>query len=141
MNEAYPPLPQKLEDLATEVVDSALEIHKKLGPGLLEKVYEVCLCHELSKRGIETKRQVPVVIRYDNIVFDEGLRLDVLVKDSIILELKVAEKHNPGLRGPSLNLHEAYEQTPGFRDQFQRAHYKRRDISKDSVTPFFYFVS
>jgi len=62
---------------------------------LLEKVYEVCFCHELSKRGLEYKRQVDVPIVYDGIVFDEGLRLDVLVEELIICELKAVEEMNP----------------------------------------------
>ena len=114
MKKHYPPLPQELEDLATEIVDAALAVHRKLGPGLLEKVYEVCLCHELSKRGIETKRQVPVGIRYDNIVFDEGLRLDVLVKDSIVCELKVAEKHNPVFEAQVLTYMKLMNKRLGF---------------------------
>jgi GxxExxY protein len=62
---------------------------------LLEKVYEVCFCHELSKRGLEYKRQGDVPIVYDGIVFDEGLRLDVLVEELIICELKAVEEMNP----------------------------------------------
>jgi GxxExxY protein len=62
---------------------------------LLEKVYEVCFCHELSKRGLEFQRQVEVPIEYDGIVFNEGLRLDVLVEDLIICELKAVDEMNP----------------------------------------------
>lgn len=62
---------------------------------MLEKVYEVCFCHELSKRGLEYKRQVDVPIVYDGIVFDEGLHLDVLVEELIICELKAVEEMNP----------------------------------------------
>ena len=67
------------EDLAKEIVDAAYLVHKQLGPGLLERIYEVCFCHELSKKGINTRRQVSVPIQYDGITFEEGLRLDVLV--------------------------------------------------------------
>ncbi len=83
------------EFLAREIVDSAFQVHKKLGPGLLEKVYEVCLCHELYKKGIEYKRQVEIPIVYDNIVFNEGLVVDVMVENLIICELKAVDKVNP----------------------------------------------
>lgn len=85
----------KEELLAKKIVDSAFNVHKNLGPGLLEKVYEVCFCHELRKRNIEYKRQVKVPIQYDNITFDEGLVLDVLVDDLVICELKAVDKINP----------------------------------------------
>ena len=70
-------------------------MHKKLGPGLLEKVYEVCFCHELSKRGLTYQRQVDIPVVYDGIVFDEGLRLDVLVEELVICELKAVDEMNP----------------------------------------------
>jgi GxxExxY protein len=83
------------ETLAKEIVDAAYLVHKQLGPGLLEKIYEVCFCHELSKKGINTRRQVSVPIQYDGITFDEGLRLDVLVEDMIVCELKAVDTFNP----------------------------------------------
>ncbi len=76
-------------------VKAAYAAHKALGPGLLEKVYEVCFCHELSKRGLEYQRQVDIPIVYDGIVFDEGFRLDVLVEELIICELKAVDEMNP----------------------------------------------
>lgn len=84
----------KLERVAREIVNAAFKVHKQLGPGLLERVYEVCLCYELEKAGLKVKRQIPVPIVYDNIEFDEGFKLDVLVEDLIICELKsVIELH------------------------------------------------
>ena len=62
-----------------------------MGPGLLEKIYEVCFCHELAKRGLKYQRQVDIPIKYDGVIFDEGLRLDVLVENLIICELKAVE--------------------------------------------------
>lgn len=88
-------LSRREEFLATQIVDCAFKVHKHLGPGLLEKIYEICFCHELSKRGIEYKRQVDIPIIYDNLIFDEGLRLDVLVEDAVICELKAVELVNP----------------------------------------------
>ena len=91
----FTPLTENEEQIAKQVVDAAFTVHKALGPGLLEKVYEVCFCHELSKRGLEFKRQADVPIEYDGIVFDEGLRLDVLVENLIICELKAVDEMNP----------------------------------------------
>ncbi|MEP6682961.1 MAG: GxxExxY protein [Parafilimonas sp.] len=88
-------LSEQEEYLAKEIVDCAFKVHKQLGPGLLEKVYEICFCHELSKKGIQYKRQIDIPIFYDNLVFNEGLRLDVLVEDLIICELKAIELVNP----------------------------------------------
>jgi GxxExxY protein len=91
----FNPLAENEERIAKQIVDAAYTVHKALGPGLLEKVYEVCFCHELSKRGLEFQRQVEVPIEYDGIVFNEGLRLDVLVEDLIICELKAVDEMNP----------------------------------------------
>ncbi len=88
-------LPKKQEDIATKIVDAAYAVHKSLGPGLLERVYEVCFCHELSKRDLNYQRQVDIPIVYDGIVFDEGLRLDVLVEELVICELKAVDEINP----------------------------------------------
>jgi GxxExxY protein len=67
-------------------------VHKNLGLGLLEKVYEVCFCHELSKRDLKYEKQVEIPILYDGIVLDQRLRLDILVEDLIICELKAIKK-------------------------------------------------
>ena len=80
---------------ATNIVDAAYSVHKALGPGLLEKIYEACFCHELTKRGITYQRQVDIPVEYDGIIFDEGLRLDVIVEDLIICEIKAVDKINP----------------------------------------------
>jgi GxxExxY protein len=89
------PIPKELDAIGKFIVDAAYTVHKNLGPGLLEKVYEICFCHELSKRGLTYKRQIDIPVVYDNIIFDEGLRLDVLVEDEIICELKAIEIVNP----------------------------------------------
>jgi GxxExxY protein len=84
-----------LDNIGKKIVDAAYTIHKNLGPGLLEKVYEVCFCHELSKRRLFYQRQVDIPIVYDSIVFDEGLRIDVIVENEVICELKAIEIVNP----------------------------------------------
>ena len=94
-NKNYEPIPDELERIGKLIVDSAYTIYKNLGPGLLEKVYEVCLCHELKKRGLKCERQLYFPIIYDEIEFEEGLRLDILVNDKIIIEVKAIETVNP----------------------------------------------
>jgi GxxExxY protein len=83
------------EETGKLIVNAAYVVHKTLGPGLLEKVYEVCFCHVLTKDGCIIKRQLDIPIMFDNIVFSEGLRLDVLVNDLVICELKALETVNP----------------------------------------------
>ena len=83
------------EDIGKAIVGAAFKIHKELGPGLLEKVYEVCLAHELRKNGFQVVRQIDIPIQYDGITFDEGLRLDILVENKIIVEVKAIEQVNP----------------------------------------------
>ena len=74
--------------IAKEVVDSAFKVHTKLGPGLLEHVYEIALYHELCKGGFSCERQVPIPIIYDGIKFDEGFKADIIVSNLVLVELK-----------------------------------------------------
>ena len=85
----------RTEEIAKIIVNSAYKVHKELGPGLLEKVYEVCLAHEISKAGLVVKRQIDLPIIYDGLEFNEGLRLDLLVEDTVIVEIKAVELVNP----------------------------------------------
>lgn len=87
------PTPRE-EEIAKVLVNCAFKVHLELGPGLLERVYEVCLVHELQKAGLKVQRQVDIPIQYDGIVFDEGLRIDLLVEDCIIVELKAVDTVN-----------------------------------------------
>src|SRR5215475_12494122 len=73
------------------VVDTAIEVHRQLGPGLLETVYEAILAHELSIKGLHVQRQVPIVIRFKSMTFDEAFRADIVVENKIIIELKSVE--------------------------------------------------
>lgn len=79
-------------DIGKIVVDCAVQLHKTLGPGLLESVYEVLLAHELEQAGCSVKRQVSIPIQYKGIRFDEGFRADIIVEDKVILELKSVEQ-------------------------------------------------
>jgi len=90
----YPSLSVKEEEVGKIIVNACYTIHKTLGPGLLEKVYEICLTHELQKAGLMVQRQVSVPIVYDGIVFEEGLRLDLLVENVVICEIKAVEQIN-----------------------------------------------
>jgi len=91
----FNPIPPALEEIGKKIVHAAYLVHKALGPGLLEKVYEICFCHELVKMGLLVKRQIDIPITYDGLTFDEGLRLDVLVEDLIICEIKAVDLVNP----------------------------------------------
>lgn len=91
----FVPIPEDVERVAQEVVDAAFNVHKALGPGLLESVYEVCLAQELELRGLSVERQVPVPVVYQGVKLDAGLRLDMLVAGLVVVEIKAVEKHNP----------------------------------------------
>jgi len=81
--------------LSGRVIGSALEVHKNLGPGLLESSYEICLAHELSMAGITVERQKALPISYKGIQLDAGYRIDLLVENQLILELKSAAEMSP----------------------------------------------
>jgi GxxExxY protein len=85
----------KENEIGTIIVESAIKIHQALGPGLLESVYEAVLAKELTQRGLQVQRQVPVRITYEELSFDEGFRADLIVEDKVIIELKSAEKVVP----------------------------------------------
>lgn len=87
--------PDGLNDVTGAVVDCALKIHTALGPGLLESVYERCLIHELNKRGLRTRSQIPLPVYYDGIVIEGGYRIDILVEDLVIVEIKAVEATLP----------------------------------------------
>ncbi len=75
-------------ELSGKIIGAAIEVHRALGPGLLESVYEECLCHELELRGLSLERQKPLIVRYKGKNLECGYRLDLVVQDEIILELK-----------------------------------------------------
>lgn len=81
-----------INQLTGKIIGAAIEVHKSLGPGLLESAYEECLCHELSLRRVSFHRQRPLPLEYKGKKLDCGYRLDILVEDTIIVELKAVEK-------------------------------------------------
>ena len=91
----YATLSEKEEYLAKQIVDIAIKIHKELGPGLLESVYAKCFYYELFNRKITFEKQKDVPIVYQTLIIDEGLRLDLLVEDLIIVEFKAQENYHP----------------------------------------------
>lgn len=82
-------------DCSGEIIGAAMAVHRALGPGLLESTYEACLAHELAQQGLHFERQKELSVRYDGILLDCGYRIDLLIEDSIIVELKAVEKLLP----------------------------------------------
>ena len=92
---SYEPIPEETEKVAAQVVDAAFAVRKALGAGLLKSVYETCFCYELNKRGLNYCRQVSNPIIYDGVKLDDSFRVDVLVEDQIICELKAVDQIVP----------------------------------------------
>jgi GxxExxY protein len=86
---------EEIERVAREIVDGAFKVHSKLGAGLLESVYEECLAFELKRRGLTVERQVCVPIIYDGVQLDAAFRIDILVNQCVLIELKAVEKMIP----------------------------------------------
>ena len=82
-------------EIGDAVIAAAMRVHTALGPGLLESVYEACLAHELTKHGMSVKRQVVVPMHYDGLELESGLRLDLLVNDRVVVELKCVDRFAP----------------------------------------------
>ena len=79
------------QDCTNEVISAAMEVHSQLGPGLLESVYETCMCRELALRGLTCQRQIALPIEYKETKLDAGLRIDLLVNDRLVVEIKSVE--------------------------------------------------
>ena len=80
------------DEIGRQIVDAAVQVHKRVGVGLLETVYEVILAYELGRKGLQVERQVPVPITYEGLRFVEGFRVDLIVEDKVIVELKCVER-------------------------------------------------
>ncbi len=81
--------------LTEKIIGCAIEVHRVLGPGLLESVYEECLCHELQLQGLTTERQIPLPVVYKGVALECGYRMDVVVENTVLVELKTVEKLLP----------------------------------------------
>ncbi|HET9679168.1 MAG TPA: GxxExxY protein [Gammaproteobacteria bacterium] len=80
-----------LNRITGSIVDAAIDVHRELGPGLLESAYETCLAHELAERGLTVQRQIALPIRYKGLLLDDGYRIDLLVSKKVVVELKVVD--------------------------------------------------
>jgi GxxExxY protein len=94
-------IPVELDRIGEIIVDAAFAVHTALGPGLLERVYQICLTHELEKRGLQVRREVPVDIVFDDLAVKDAFRIDLLVNECVVIELK-AEKDHPVFFAQSL---------------------------------------
>ena len=83
------------EEITEQIIAGAIEVHRKFGAGLLESAYEACLVHELSLRGLRVQRQVAIPIEYNGVRLDCGYRIDMIVEDTVLVELKAIEKLLP----------------------------------------------
>ena len=84
-----------INKLSSKIIGAAIEVHKNLGPGLLESTYEECLCFEMTLRGLSFKRQEPLPVEYKGTKLDYGYRLDIVVENKIIIELKACDRIEP----------------------------------------------
>lgn len=112
------------EELTERIIAAAIEVHKCLGPGLLESAYEQCLCHELHLRGIKFQRQKPLPLEYKGINLDCGYRLDILVERQIVIELKTVEKILPVHQAQLLTYLKLWPAKVGLILNFQEARLK-----------------
>jgi GxxExxY protein len=92
-SKSFDPIPDETEVVVEQILDGAFAVHRALGPGLLESVYEICLCRELAKRNLLFIRQLEIPIQYDGLRLESGLRIDLLVADRVVVELKATELH------------------------------------------------
>lgn len=111
----------EVEQLASQIVDAAFKVHTALGPGLLENVYEVCLAHELHRRGISFARQVAMPVHYEGLKLDAGLRLDLVVADQIVVEIKAVDSLLPVHKAQLLTYLKLSGHTLGFLINFNVA--------------------
>jgi GxxExxY protein len=91
------------EEVGHAIIGAAIKVHSVLGPGLLESAYETCLVYELEKLRLHTRRQVPIPIRYEELSIDNGYRIDLLIEDRVVVELKAIEQILPVHRGQLLS--------------------------------------
>src|SRR4051812_30743013 len=106
--------------IAKEIVDAAFRIHTKLGPGLLESVYETVLAYELDSRGLRIVRQQPIPVVYENVRIDAGFRADLIVEDKVIVEIKSVEVIAPGAQKAASDVSASGRHAPWLADQLPR---------------------
>jgi len=115
-------------EIAKLIVDASIQIHKELGPGLLETVYEVLLKHELESRDLKVDRQIPIPINYKGIKFQQGFKADLIVEDKVIIELKSVETISKAHKKQVLTYLKLTDKKLGFLLNFGEA------LMKDGIT-------
>jgi GxxExxY protein len=115
---------KSIDEIAAVIVDAAYKVHQELGPGLLESAYEACLANELTKRGLIIERQKEQPVFYDNIKIDVGCRMDLLVEDSIVIELKAVETIIPIHQAQLMTYLKLSKKTLGFLINFNTTYFK-----------------
>ena len=120
----FEPVPREVEELASKTVEAAFRVHRKLGPGLLESVYEAGLCHELSQMGVCFEHQLVLPVKYDGLLLAAGLRLDLWVNRQIIVEIKAVERILPVHKAQLLTYMKLTESRLGFLLNFNVARLK-----------------
>ena len=114
-------------EIGKVIITAAMTVHSALGPGLLESAYELCLAHELKKREMKVRNQVSIPIRYDDLVLDNGYRIDLLVNDRVVLARAKSDRNRPARPSRSgIELSAARWVQAGLLAQFQRRAYARR---------------
>ena len=110
------------EAIAREIVDSAIKVHTRLGPGMLESAYEACIEYELVQRSLAVKKQIPMPVRYGNLAIDIGYRLDLVVEDAVVIELKSVKRLLPIHTAQLLSYLRAGDYRVGFLLNFNTVH-------------------
>jgi GxxExxY protein len=113
-----------IDEIAADVVDAAFKVHQELGPGLLESAYEACLAHELTKRGLTVEKQKAQPVFYDGITIDVGYRMDLLVNDCVVIELKAVEQIIPIHQAQLMTYLKLSSKPLGFLINFNTTYFK-----------------
>jgi len=132
MSKKFSPLSAKENLMAKQAIDIAFKIHSYLGPGLLESVYETCFCHELDLRNIPFVKQKLVPIKYEGLIIENALRIDLLLDDVLILELKAQDLYHPVWEAQLLSYLRLSEKRVGYIVNFHTA------LMKDGFKRFIY---
>jgi GxxExxY protein len=113
-----------IDEIAADVVDAAFKVHQELEPGLLESAYEACLAHELTKRGLTVEKQKAQPVFYDGITIDVGYRMDLLVNDCVVIELKAVEQIIPIHQAQLMTYLKLSSKPLGFLINFNTTYFK-----------------
>lgn len=137
----YEPLDQEVENTASAIIDAAFKVHRTLGPGLLESVYETCMVYELTRKKQVVRTQVTVPIMYEGLRIDNGLRLDLLVNAHVIVELKAVENMLPVFETQLLSYLKLTGLRLGLLFQFQCSSAEGWDEENNSLAGFWSRIS